>query len=187
MIEATAPQEQSLLIRAAAGEPDAARVLLDTTAHIVYGFVYARVGGMQQIAEDLVQTTYLEAMRSAGAYRGDAALETWLCAIARRQVFQHFGSERRRARLQRKLQLVAVEREVEEDPSEEALADSDAMIGALGRLMPLHRQVLVLKYLDGLSVEAIAAELKRSRVQVQSLLQRARSGLKRELEVSSDD
>jgi RNA polymerase sigma-70 factor, ECF subfamily len=181
MIEAAADPAQTLLLRAAAGEPDAARALLDTTAPIVYGFVYARVGGDRQIAEDLVQATYLEAMRSASGYRGDAALETWLCAIARRQVARHFESERRRARLDRKLQLVAMEHETEGDVPESALADGDAMIEALGRLMPLHRQVLVLKYLDELSVEEIAAELKRPRVQIQSLLQRARAGLKRAL------
>jgi DNA-directed RNA polymerase specialized sigma24 family protein len=41
--------------------------------------------------------------------------------------------------------------------------------------------VLVLKYLDGLAVQDIATEVGRSRVQVQSLLQRARDGLRREL------
>lgn len=179
MIEAAADPAQMLLRQAAAGEPAAARAFLDATAPVVYGFVYARVGGNQQVAEDLVQATYLEAMRSAGGYRGDAALETWLCAIARRQVARHFETERRRVRLERKLQLIAIEQESEDDTAE--AADAEAMIAALGRLMPLHRQVLVLKYLDGQSVEEIAGELKRPGVQIQSLLQRARAALKREL------
>jgi RNA polymerase sigma-70 factor (ECF subfamily) len=58
----------------------------------------------------------------------------------------------------------------------------DEVTRALGALSPLHRQVLVLKYLDERSVEEIAAELGRSRVQVQSLLQRARVGLREELD-----
>ena len=45
----------------------------------------------------------------------------------------------------------------------------------------VHRQVLVLKYLDGRSVAEIAEAVGRSRVQVQSLLQRARDGLRSEL------
>jgi RNA polymerase sigma-70 factor (ECF subfamily) len=184
MIEAAADPAQTLLRHAAAGEPGAARELLDATAPVVYGFVYARVGGDQQVAEDLVQATYFEAMRSAGGYRGDAALETWLCAIARRQVARHFEAERRRVRLERKLQIVAVE-EIGDEVTD--AADADAMIAALGRLMPLHRQVLVLKYLDGQTVEQIAGELKRPRVQVQSLLQRARAALKRELAGEADD
>jgi len=47
--------------------------------------------------------------------------------------------------------------------------------------------VLVLKYLDDLSVGEIATELGRSPVQVQSLLQRARDGLRRVLEGGGRD
>jgi RNA polymerase sigma-70 factor (ECF subfamily) len=182
MIEAVEDEDSQrmLLVRAASGSPDAARSLLDLTAEKVYGFIFARVGGRQEVAEDLVQSTYLEGMRSAHSFRGDATLTTWLCAIARRQVARHFESERRRLRLERRLRLVAVELEKNSEPS--VVAGSDAMIAALSRMMPLHRQILVLKYLDGLSVEQIAGELGRSKIQIQSLLQRARSGLKRELE-----
>ena len=187
MIEAVSDAERGLLLRAASGEPDAARELLDQTSETIYGFIYARVGGRQDVAEDLTQATYLEAMRSAGSYRGDAALETWLCAIARRQVAGHYGSERRRVRLERKLRLVSVDVEAGAGAGEEAFADGDAVIGALGRLTPLHRQVLVLKYLDCFTVGQIADELERSQVQIQSLLQRARAGLKRELEEGSGD
>ncbi|MCA1833573.1 MAG: RNA polymerase sigma factor [Actinobacteria bacterium] len=184
MIE-TASSDEGVLIRAAAGDPSAARELLDATGEIVYGFVYARVGGRRDTAEDIVQTTYLEAMRSAGTFRGESAVETWLCAIARRHVARHFESERRRLRLERKLRLVATESEIEDEAP--TFAGGEATIGALGRLQPVYRQVLVLKYLDGLSVEEIAGELGRTRVQIQSLLQRARSGLRRELEAEARD
>ena len=50
------------------------------------------------------------------------------------------------------------------------------------RAVSTHRQVLVMKYLDELSVSQIADEMGRSPVQVQSLLQRARDGLRRALE-----
>ena len=63
----------------------------------------------------------------------------------------------------------------------------DEIVRALGRLPAVHRQVLVMKYLDGLSVSAIADELGRSPVQVQSLLQRARDGLRRALEGDPGD
>ncbi|MEX2554771.1 MAG: RNA polymerase sigma factor [Actinomycetota bacterium] len=184
VIDAAADPPRSILLQAASGEPTAARELLDATSSTVYGFIFARVGGVQETAEDLTQATYLEAMRSARTYRGDAAVETWLCAIARRQVAKHYKSERRRERLERKLRLVAEEPEPDEDTDDGSPVDAEVMIAALGRLVPLHRQVLVLKYLDGRSVEQIAEELGRSKIQVQSLLQRARSGLKRELEAA---
>ncbi len=61
----------------------------------------------------------------------------------------------------------------------------DEVVRALGRLPALQRQVLVLKYLEELSVEDIAGQVSRSRVQVQSLLQRGREGLRRQLGAQS--
>jgi len=187
MIEAAAQYGHTLLLRAASGDSGAARELLDQTASIVYGFVFARVGGRQDIAEDLTQATYIDAFRSAAGFRGEAAIETWLCAIARRQVAAYFKSERRRFRLEHKLRLVAVDTATDEDAIEGDRFDDDAMIAGLGRLIPPYRQVLVLKYLDEMSVEAIAGELGRSKVQVQSILQRARAAFKRELEAGTDE
>jgi len=187
MNEPAADLQQTLLLQAASGDPGAARELLDATSSTIYGFIFARVGGVQETAEDLTQATYVEALRSARTYRGEAALETWLCAIARRQVAKHYESERRRERLERKLRLVAEDPGTEDQPEDESFVDVEAMIAALGRLTALHRQVLVLKYLDGRSVEQIADELGRSKVQIQSLLQRARAGLKRELQSGRPD
>jgi RNA polymerase sigma-70 factor (ECF subfamily) len=167
--------EGALLAGAAAGELEAVRALLDVHAPVVYGFVFARLGGNEQAAEDVLQETLLEAVRSAHTFRGEAALTTWLCAIARRRLARHYETERRAAVA--RSGLVAV---VEEDPVELR----DEVIRALGRLPPLHRQALTMKYLDDLSVEEIAAEVGRTRVQVQSLLQRARAGLREELEAA---
>lgn len=187
MIEPSLDDEQGLLMRVASGDGDAARRLIDDTGEIVYGFIYARVGGRQDVAEDLTQATYMEALRSAAGFRGESTLETWLCAIARRQVARHYESERRRERLTRKLRLVAESSIDDEDVDEELdVPDGDALIQALGSLTPLHRQVLVLKYIDGLSVERIAGELGRTRVQIQSLLQRARTSIRRRLEDRPD-
>lgn len=177
---AKAPGKEVALLRDAAGGDSAAvRRLLDVAGPIVYGFVYARVGGDVDTAEDLVQETFMEAVRWAHSFRGESALSSWLCTIARRRVARHYEHERREAVARAGLALVADEVDL---PSDELAADKDAVIRALGRLPALHRQVLVLKYLDGFQVPEIADELDRSRTSVQSLLQRARTALRRELE-----
>lgn len=162
---------------AAAGDPHAVRWLLDDVAPTVFGFLYARVGGDRPVAEDLLQETLLEVVRSAADFRGDAAVTTWMCAIARRRLARHYEHERKAAVAESKLRLV-----VPEQPESEELERRDEVTRALGRLPALHRQVLVLKYLDQQSVQQIAEQVGRSSVQVQSLLQRARDGLRRELE-----
>jgi RNA polymerase sigma-70 factor (ECF subfamily) len=170
-----------LLHAVARSEPAAVRRLLDEVAPVVYGFVYARVGGDQPVAEDLLQDTLLEAVRSSSSYRGEAALSTWMCTIARRRLARHYDKERRAEAVRHGLQALPDARPV---PEEEVLERRDEVVRALGRMPPAHRQVLVLKYLDGMAVEEIAQELGRTRVQVQSLLQRARLGLRRQLEAS---
>ena len=169
-------------LRAAArGEPAAVRRLLDEAGPVVYGYVHARVGGDDEVAADLLQETFLEAMRSAEGFRGDAAATTWLCAIASRRLARHYEAERRQAEVRRGLHALP---EVVPAPADDVV-ERDRVVRALGRLSALHRQVLVMKYLDGRAVAEIAAEIGRTRVQVQSLLQRARDHLRHELEAAS--
>src|SRR5438105_460737 len=131
MIESAPTGDAEVLVRAASGEPDAAHELLDRTGETLYGFIFARVGGRQDAAEDLTQATYFEALRSAHGFRGESTLETWLCAIAWRQIAQYYESERRRFRLERKLQLVANENDADEELNADLLADRDVVISAL--------------------------------------------------------
>lgn len=171
-----------LLRAAATGDEAAVRRFVDEVGPVVYGFVFARVGGDEAAAADLVQETFLEAVRSASGYRGDAALSTWVCAIARRRLARHYERERRQDVARHGLTVLHGDGEPAGADAGDELDRRDEVVRALGELSPLHRQVLVLKYLDGDSVEEIAAALQKSRVQVQSLLQRARAGLRRALE-----
>ncbi len=171
-----------VLAGAAAGDPDAVRALLDDVGPVVYGFVFARVGGHGPVAEDITQDTLVEACRSAHTFRGEAALSTWVCAIARRRLARHFEQERREQLARSGLVPVGDGPEADAQAAGEldGVDRQDAVVRALGRLPALHRQVLVLKYLDDRSVAEIADELGRTPVQVQSLLQRARDGFRRE-------
>lgn len=173
----------ALLRAAAAGDADAVRSLLDDVGPVVYGFVYARLAGDEAAAADLLQETLLEAVRSAEGYRGDAALTTWVCAIARRRLARHYERERRQEVARTGLRVIHGGDEAAEPAAPDVDVERrDEVMRALRAMTPLHRQILVLKYLDGLSVEEIAVELDKGRVQVQSLLQRAREALRREVE-----
>ena len=176
------PEAEALVAelgRVVAGDRDAVRRLLDDSGPVVFGYVLARVGGARSVADDIVQDTFLEAIRSAHTFRGESLLTTWLCAIARRRVARHFEAERRALGVDDETILDVADAA----PGLESVDQRDEVVRALGRLPVLHRQVLVRKYLDDCPVADIAAELGRSPVQVQSLLQRARQGLRRELEV----
>src|SRR5438067_8956732 len=114
------PDETALVRAVAAGDPAAVRWLLDEVAPIVFGFLFARVGGDRPIAEDLLQETLLEVVRSAADFRGDAAVTTWMCAIARRRLARHYEHERKTAVAESRLRLV-----VPEQPEGEELERRD--------------------------------------------------------------
>ena len=170
-----------LLAAVAAGDAAAVGRLLDEIAPTVYGFIVARVGGAG-VAEDLLQETLLEGLRSRHTFRGESALGTWLCTIARRRVARYYEAERRADLARSGLRAVPT---VEDPAEEEDIDRREEVLAALGRLPALHRQVLVLKYLDGCSVAQIATTVEKTAIQVQSLLQRARESLRREM--AADD
>lgn len=178
--------ERELLLAATGAEPAAVRWLLDEVAPVVYGFVFPRVGGDQAAAEDILQETLLEAVRSAGGFRAESALSTWMCTIARRRLARHYEAERRSELTRQSLQLVKAASSAEESAAEADYERQDEVVRALGQLPALQRQVLVLKYIEDLSVQEIAVQVKKSRVQVQSLLQRGREGLRRQLTVEAE-
>src|SRR4051812_31232235 len=92
-----AATEADLLMKAAAGNAAAVRALLDGYGPAIHGFLYARVGGHASVAEDLLQETLIEAVRSAATFRGESSLKTWLCAVARRRLSRHYEAERKAA------------------------------------------------------------------------------------------
>ena len=91
---------------AGAGDRAAVQRLVADVGPVVYGYVYARVGGHEDVAADLLQETMVEAVRGAAGFRGDATLATWMCAIARRRVARYYEAERRQEVARRGLVLL---------------------------------------------------------------------------------
>ncbi|TMM59548.1 sigma-70 family RNA polymerase sigma factor [Maribacter algarum] len=58
-------------------------------ADYLFNFAVARVSDAE-IAKDLVQETFFAGLKSAKNYKGDAAERTWLIAILKRKVIDHY-------------------------------------------------------------------------------------------------
>lgn len=63
-------------------------------ADVVYRYLFS-LSQDADLAEELTQQTFYEAIRSAGKYRGDAAVSTYLCGIAKNLLHKEW---QRRAR-----------------------------------------------------------------------------------------
>src|SRR5205823_11219693 len=86
--------ERELVARVARGEEAATAELLRRYLDRVFRFVCPRVGYQEQDAEEVTQETFLSAVRLAPTFRGESGVFSWLCGIARKQVFYFHSNQR---------------------------------------------------------------------------------------------
>jgi RNA polymerase sigma-70 factor (ECF subfamily) len=182
----TAPARPLDELRAAFADEAAFRAWYDRVLPRVYGFVASRCGGPGPLAEELTQQTFVEATRRHRAFDGRSDVLTWLCAIARHKVADHYRRLEREER--RHMQLVVREIDVAETNGPAGPADErDAIERALRSLPATQRAALIFRHLDGLSVHEIGALLGKSDTAIESLLARARQGFRGAYEVQTGD
>ena len=91
-----------LVAACATGDRLALGELFERFSGPVYRFLSRLVGAQKESLDDLVQATFLQVLQSAAKYRQEAAVQTWIFAIAANVVRHHCRSEgRRRSLLQR--------------------------------------------------------------------------------------
>lgn len=142
----------------------------------VYRYLAARSGGDDALAEELTQQTFVRAVRNLARFDGRSDVVTWLCAIGRNCLVDHYRRGGREAR--RHDRLIALS-EPHTDASLRGVELRESVEAALDGLSPDHRLALIFRYLDGLSVREVASAIGRSEKATESLLTRARDGFRR--------
>ena len=134
-------------------------------------------------AADVVQDAFLSAYQALHTFKGDAEFFTWLYRIA----FNTAISLKRKKRPAVSLEAHAGETGIDpDDPSEyvkpgaalERSEDERQLNEAIARLSPEHREVLLLKDIEGLKYEDIAELLGVPIGTIRSRLHRARLELR---------
>ncbi len=176
-------EERRLVKRMLSGEERAFDLFFDDYFPPLYRFAFSRLGGDEEIVEEVTQSTLCAAVDNLASWRGEAQLLTWLCAICRREIALQFR-RRKRAPLQVELteELPEVRAALESLWSDEvnpekqaARAELKGLIHiALDRLPVHYGQVLEWKYLEGFSVKEIAIRKRSTPKAVESMLTRAR-------------
>ena len=136
--------------------------------------------GSASEVEDVAQEAFLAAWRKRDEFRGDAEWSTWVHAIALRRARNAArGRERRQRWFGRPAaaDLDGLPQSGDAPASADAVT-SDRVREALKRMRHADREVLVLRYLEGQSVDAIAAQLTLGRAAVDARLSRARARMR---------
>ena len=156
--DADAVAERTLLARFAGGDPVAATTLYRLHAPVI-ARVVARLGVADRAdVDDLVQITFLEAIRAAARFQGGSSVRTWLVAIA---VNHARMLQRSRGRARRGLSLLAAEPAAPPRLHQDAVDQQERsrLHSALERISALQREALVLCELEGIPGAEVAAML----------------------------
>jgi len=145
----------AVLVRCIAnGDKAALKLLYLRHRERVYRFV-VRLSSSDSIADEAVNEVFLAVWRNAGKFEGKSQVATWLLAIAR---FKVLTESRRRSETpldERSASLI-------EDPADGPAASvekrqrSDILQRCLGRLTPIHRDVINMIYYQGKKIEEVA-------------------------------
>ena len=162
-------------VRAAAPTPTELRLrYLDD----VLGYAQRRLGTRDE-AEDVAVEVFCAAFLAhkkcpTASPDGSDLVKAWLLGIARHKVLDVLRKRNRR----REVSLERVAEQVSHDESDRSTLD------ALETLRPEWREVLLLKYVEELSLREIGKVMGRSEKSVSSLLQRARAAARETLRES---
>jgi RNA polymerase sigma-70 factor (ECF subfamily) len=184
---AGAPTDDDLLTAARQGDEAALEALLVRYQPHLYRFGLRMCGNVED-AGDVAQESLISMARSLRDFRGDASVSSWLYTIARRFCIK----KRRRSKFApaREESLdapgtYAVHRLADPAPSPEEQATNrelaTVLTHAIDALDPSHREVLVLRDVEGLSAPEVAKILGVSVEAVKSRLHRARVAVRQEL------
>jgi RNA polymerase sigma-70 factor (ECF subfamily) len=169
-------RERGLRQAVLAGDERAWNALYDDAFPGLSAYVRWRCGGLRDVADEIVQETWLTAVRRLRSFDPEqGSFAAWLRGIAVNLLRNQFRRDRRR---QQRRQALAPGEEAAPDASPEQFEQSERVARALAELPDHYEAVLRAKYLDGLRVAVIAAERGDSEKAVESLLTRARQAFR---------
>jgi RNA polymerase sigma-70 factor, ECF subfamily len=180
---APSPPDVEVLRRARQGEDGAFEELVKRYSKELYGLAFFLTGQASD-AEDVVQETFLGAYEGLAAFEARSSVRTWLARILVNQAARHRRSQRVRKAAQ-PLSLTAASEALLKGPTaataEVASEIRMDVLAVLQMLSPEHREVVVLRELEGMSYQQIADVLNIPAGTVESRLFRAREALKEHL------
>jgi len=159
--------------------------LYDRYVERVYRYLYFRTGSHPE-AEDLTEQVFLKAWEAIGRYRWQGRpFLAWLYRLAHNTHIDHVRTQKPTTSLtndDRPLELASQAAQVELART----LDADLLTHALGQLTPDQQQVIVMKFIEGMDNDQIAASMDKREGAIRALQMRALMSLRRVLELQGE-
>ena len=179
--------EQELVALAKKGDQDAFSQLVEANQNKIYSLAL-RMTGSPEDGADLAQEAFLRAWRSLPSFQEESSFSTWLYKLTSNLCIDFLRKEKRR-------KAVAITVSLDDDQDEsppvevpdhrftpEAEVERRELRAAMSRALKTmseeHRQILILREVEGLSYTEIAQLLDVEEGTVKSRLARARISLR---------
>lgn len=174
-------QNEQRLIRAAQdGDETALLALYEQHKTAIYTYVYHRVGRRDDIAEEIVSDVFVRMVSNLDNYKPlGKPLLAWLYTIARNRITDHYRAVGRA----NESEITGFERD--STPSPEAQVAQNLQMAqvqdALGNLTDPQRDVLILRFMNEMSVNETAELMNRNEGAIKTLTRRAIAAVQRQL------
>lgn len=165
------PKDLELLEGVRRGDRASAAELVDRLAPIIERIVF-RLTGWHADNQDLVQEVFLAIQQSASSFRGASRIETWATSIA----IHRCRAWQRQRNSNKQYVLGSYDEPVDDAFEIERHAEEvrEEMRRAMRELKHEAREILVLRYLEGMELEMVAELLGIKKNAVEVRLLRAR-------------
>ncbi len=168
--------DEDLIDRLLRGDQWAKEALYRRYVKLVWSTALHMVGNRAD-AQDVVQDTFVEAFRDVASLRSHAALRPWLLRISVHQAHRRFRRRKllRRLGLDRSIDDAPLDTLLHEEASPEQRGELRSIERALRDVTAAERFAWILRYVDGHSLEEVAAASECSLATVKRRLARAQA------------
>jgi RNA polymerase sigma-70 factor (ECF subfamily) len=172
------PSDDELVVRARRGEAAALVTLYRRYVGEIYGYAMNNLGVSAE-AEDVTSETFARVVDALDGYRGQASFRTWLYAIARNQIRDHWRQNGRHPTVPLDTARATAVEPAAARPPDPHWTRLAALV--MAELPDNYRRILELRYLEERSVRDTAEVLGTTEGNVKVLQHRA---LKRAAEIA---
>lgn len=158
------------------GDQEMFASLYDTYLERIYRYVCCRVGD-EHLAEDITSQVFLKAWENLASYQvGQSPFISWLYRIAHNAVIDHYRAKKITVPLE-EISLGKLSHHDNVDERLDGQIQSKKLRDALKTLTDEQQQVLLLKFVGGMSTEEIAHHLGKHQGAIRALQMRGLQGL----------
>jgi RNA polymerase sigma-70 factor (ECF subfamily) len=169
--------EEQIIARAIRGESSAFGSLYGTYQPQIYRFVYLKVSHREE-AEDLTHQVFLSAWQNIETYRHEGyPFSSWLYQIARNKVIDFYRARKQERSLEEFDPDAFGEKEQVTERTETSL-ELDRLKKALRAMRPEYQEIVILRFIEELSIKEVAHILLKTEGAVKLLQHRAIKNLR---------